>query len=63
LEEGDKIKRFTLRLSDELHDIISDAAKEDMRSIHAEILMLIQEGLKARKSPKESRREISQAAA
>jgi hypothetical protein len=64
LEDKDKLKRFTLRLSDELHDNISEAAKEDMRSMHAEILMLIQEGLKARKIPKESRREgLNQAAA
>lgn len=39
--------RFSLRLPDDLHTRITTAAEKDRRSIHAEILWLIEHGLDA----------------
>lgn len=41
-------RRLTLRLSEEVHAEITRYAKEDYRSVHAEILVLLREALAAR---------------
>lgn len=39
------MKRFDLRLPDELHDRLAALAERERRSIHAQILKLVEEGL------------------
>jgi predicted transcriptional regulator len=39
------MKRFDLRLPDDLHDRLVVLAERERRSIHAQILRLIEEGL------------------
>jgi hypothetical protein len=42
------MKHFNLRLPDDLHARLAQAAEADRRSIHAEILFLLEESLSAR---------------
>ncbi len=49
----DTDKRFSLRLPEELHAQLVELAEEDMRSIHAEIIMLLKEAIAARQKQKE----------
>jgi hypothetical protein len=66
-DNPDEITRITLRMLKELHDTVTEEAKANKRSLNAEILVLIEDGLKYRrgdKTPKEGRREgLNQAAA
>jgi hypothetical protein len=39
------MKHATLRLPDELHSALVHAAKQDKRSLHAEILWLLERGI------------------
>jgi hypothetical protein len=39
------MKHATLRLPDELHSALVQAAKQDKRSLHAEILWLLERGV------------------
>jgi predicted HicB family RNase H-like nuclease len=39
------MKRFDLRLPDELHERVVALAQRERRSVHAQILRLIEEGL------------------
>jgi hypothetical protein len=43
-----EFKKFTLRIPEELHGKLTKLADEDDRSLHAEILSLLKEALKAR---------------
>jgi hypothetical protein len=65
--EEDDITRFTLRLPNKMREVILEKAKANRRSLHAEILVLLQEGLDAQEGkldPKESRHEtVNQVAA
>ncbi|HVO44489.1 MAG TPA: hypothetical protein VMT34_17810 [Aggregatilineales bacterium] len=45
---ADTEKRLTLRMLKGLHDEIVQLAKQDMRSVHAEILVLLREAIAAR---------------
>lgn len=42
------VKIFTLRLPEELHATLAKLAEEDLRSLHAEILVLLKEAVVAR---------------
>jgi hypothetical protein len=46
----DEVKKLALRLPVELHTIISQLAKADRRSLHAELLVLLQEAINARET-------------
>ncbi len=41
-------KRITLRLPEDVHAAIADLAKQDVRSLNAEILVLLREAVAAR---------------
>jgi len=43
-------KKFTLRIPEELHAELERAAKEDMRSLHSQILVLLREAVERRQA-------------
>jgi hypothetical protein len=47
-EEKEPVKKFPMRMYTELHDAIKDLAEDDKRSMHSQILILLEEALKAR---------------
>ena len=47
-EPVEDIKRFTLRLPPALHSQLESLAEQDRRSLHAEILVLLEEAIVAR---------------
>ena len=49
MTNGDKEKRLTLRLPEDIHEEVSKLAEEDYRSLHAEIIVLLKEAIAARK--------------
>ena len=49
----DDIKKLALRLPVDLHEKISQLAKADRRSLHAELLTLLQEAIEEREQAKE----------
>lgn len=48
------MKRFDLRLPDDLHERLAVLAERERRSIHAQILRLIEEGLDRAETPGKS---------
>lgn len=40
------MKQLTLRLDDDLHTLLKEAAKREHRSMHAEIIRLLEQALK-----------------
>jgi hypothetical protein len=67
LEEEEDVKRYTVRFPKKMHDELLALAKSKRRSLHAEILVIIQEALDAEtkeKDPKQNRyAEVNQVAA
>jgi len=49
------IVRFLLRLPAEIHVELKDLAEGDRRSVHAEILVLLEEAIARRKEEQESK--------
>ncbi len=45
---ADTEKRLLLRLPAELHQEVTDLAEQDLRSLNAEILVLLREAIEAR---------------
>lgn len=43
-------KKFTLRIPDDLHEQLKSIADQDMRSLHSQILVLLQEAVAARRT-------------
>ena len=54
-----KITQATLRLPVELHARLKQLADEERRSLHAEILVLLDEALEARDEAEQSRGKIA----
>ena len=54
-----KIIQAALRLPSELHARLKQLADEDRRSLHAEILVLLDEALEAREEAEQSRGKIA----
>ena len=50
LSMTDTEKRLLLRLPAELHQELTDLADQDLRSVNAEILVLLREAIAARKT-------------
>lgn len=45
-------KKYTIRIPEELHAQLERAAKEDMRSLHSQILVMLREAVERRGKPK-----------
>ncbi len=46
-------KQLTLRLPEDLHKQVVEIARDDMRSLNAEIVVLLREAIAAREAAKE----------
>ncbi len=54
----DEEKRITLRLPGDVHAAIAELADQDVRSLNAEILVLLREAIGARRAGQESRSTV-----
>lgn len=53
-------KKYTLRIPEDLHAQIETAAKKERRSLHAQMLVMIQEALDRRQQQQKPDREPKQ---
>lgn len=50
-------KKYTLRIPDELHAQLEELARKDMRSLHKQILVILQEAAQKAQARHEGKRE------
>jgi hypothetical protein len=51
------MKRFTLRLPDDLHAALAQMARDARRSLHAEMLWLLERAVEEEKQDNEAKRQ------